>query len=33
MGDWYQIFPEDEMLKSFLQVMKEQSALFQEDGS
>lgn len=33
MGDWYQIFPEDEMLKSFLQVMKEQGALFQEDGS
>lgn len=24
MGDWYQIFPEDEMLKSFLKVMKEQ---------
>lgn len=33
MGDWYQIFPEDEMLKSFLKVMKEQGALFQEDGS
>lgn len=33
MGDWYQIFPEDEMPKSFLKVMKEQGALFQEDGS
>lgn len=33
MGDWYQIFPEEEMLKSFLKVMKEQGALFQEDGS
>ena len=33
MGDWYQIFPEDVMLKSFLKVMKEQGAIFQEDGS
>lgn len=33
MGDWYQIFPEDVMLKSFLKVMKAQGALFQEDGS
>lgn len=33
MGDWYQIFPDDVMLKSFLKVMKEQSAIFQEDGS
>lgn len=33
MGDWYQIFPEDVMLKSFLKAMKEQSAIFQEDGS
>ena len=28
MGDWYQIFPDDVMLKSFLKVMKEQGALF-----
>lgn len=33
MGDWYSIFSEDVMLKSFLKVMKEQGALFQEDGS
>ena len=33
MGDWYQIFPDDVMLKSFLKVMKEQGAIFQEDGS
>ena len=33
MGDWYQIFPDDVKLKSFLKVMKEQGAIFQEDGS
>lgn len=33
MGDWYQIFPEDERPQAFLKVMKEQDAIFQEDGS
>ena len=33
MGDWYQIFPEDERPQAFLKVMKEQGAIFQEDGS
>ena len=33
MGDWYQIFPEDERPQAFFKVMKEQGAIFQEDGS
>lgn len=32
-GDWYQLFPDNEAPKSFLQVMKVQKATFYEDGS
>ena len=32
-SDWYQLFPDNEAPKSFMQVMKEQKATFYEDGS
>ena len=32
-GDWYQIFPDNETPRFFMNVMKEQGAVFQEDGS
>ena len=32
-GDWYQIFPNDEVPISFIRVMKKQKATFYEDGT
>lgn len=32
-GDWYQIFPDDEVPISFIRVMKKQNATFYEDGT
>lgn len=33
LGDWYQIFPEDERPQAFLYEIRNQGAIFQEDGS
>ena len=32
-GDWYQIFPDNEVPISFMRVMKKQNATFYEDGT
>lgn len=31
--DWYQIFPDNEIPNKFIEVMKKQGAVFEEDGS
>ena len=32
-GDWYQIFPDNEVPIGFIKVMKQQKAIFYEDGT
>ena len=32
-GDWYQLFPDNEVPSSFIRIMKKQKATFYEDGS
>ena len=32
-GDWYQLFPDNEVPSSFIRIMKKQNATFYEDGS
>lgn len=32
-GDWYQIFPDNEVPIEFIKVMKQQKAIFYEDGT